>query len=96
MTNEELQAIKERCEKATSGPWRAHKYDVDYRVGSTWVFLFDDIDGDTAQFIAHAREDVPALLEEIERLKARLAMLESNYGIGTPTASEYPSVSWKP
>jgi hypothetical protein len=34
---------------------------------------------DTAAFIAHAREDVPALIAEVRRLKARNAELEGGF-----------------
>lgn len=37
---------------------------------------------DDAEFIAHAREDVPALLAEVDRLRARVAELERAAGAG--------------
>ena len=55
MTPEELDAIRERCEKASSG---GHEY---------YSTTQDDL-----QFMAHAREDIPKLLAEIERLKKAL------------------------
>jgi hypothetical protein len=39
---------------------------------------------DDAEFVAHARQDVPALLAEVERLKAELAQLRAD------VAEEHP------
>jgi hypothetical protein len=83
MTNEELQAIKERCEKATPGPWSISILDgVSYSMTDDagrsftqhWKAYYMSPDNYKlvaldAEFIAHAREDVPALLAEIERLE---------------------------
>lgn len=81
MTPEELEAIKQRVNAATPGPWEA---DYDPRTdgadqivdpqGFTICFMSVpsvsvDFDGDT-DFIAHARADVPALVAEVERLRA--------------------------
>lgn len=78
ITNEDLKAIRERAEKATSGPWRTEWGHDEFRsrkkvVGTRIICgmqfeLHMPIPND-AEFIAHARTDVPALLDEIERLK---------------------------
>jgi len=81
MNAEQLNAIKERAEKATPGPWffdvgRKERLDCrpaviehfDYDHGES--FIHGDIaDITDAEFIANAREDVPALVAEVERLK---------------------------
>lgn len=83
MTNEELQAIKARAEAATPGPW-SKAWMWDYRVTGDGVFALGE--GPTtygatlahaapqaerdAAFIAAARADVPALVAEVERLRA--------------------------
>lgn len=94
MTPEELQAIRERADKATPGPWGCHSRNganpdsapreatgIDYYLG--W-----EIDGPPdadrgqfsrgfdADFIAHARKDVPELLAEVKRLQAHIAARE--------------------
>jgi hypothetical protein len=46
-----LVEVKERCEAATEGPWE---------LGVTYNHISD------APFIAHARTDVPRLLEMVE------------------------------
>lgn len=55
ITQEELTEIRDRAEKATEGPW------------SEYVIQFACVEED-ADFIAHAREDIPKLLAEIERM----------------------------
>lgn len=73
---DELTKIRERVEKATEGPW-----EVDERQSHNNVRLrgrrnsrrnfYTNADHDgflDADFIAHAREDVPRLLAEVERL----------------------------
>ncbi len=66
----ELAAIRERCEKATEGPW-THK---DAKVHAVNPRLADErtiVDAICdARFSAHARTDIPDLLDEVERLEA--------------------------
>ena len=98
MTDEELNEIKSRVEKAVPGPWQydgmhyeitapySHKsgaFGPGDRTGY-WVIVsecrsrpdgpyecdqFGHEFDPTFDFIAHAREDVPALIAEIERLR---------------------------
>ena len=92
MLPEQLQAIRERAEKATPGPWdwrlerqgdveRVYHHPSLLAPDGTPVANANDglgIDSeytvceskDDALFIAHAREDIPALLTEVERLQA--------------------------
>ena len=90
-----IDAIRERCDAATHGPWHyfyKSKYDehhvsippgADYPVSlaSAKGFrlpLFPDGcptgKGD-AEFVAHARQDVPALLEYVTELEKRISVL---------------------
>jgi hypothetical protein len=71
-TPERLREARERCERATPGPWRT----VDRWDGSevrsdpgTRVIVAVDLCAEDAAFIAHARADLPAALAEIERLR---------------------------
>jgi hypothetical protein len=81
---EELEAIRNRTEAATPGPWYAEDgtkhplvtrpfmliYPPDEEDADTGGWVFGEISGQSdAEFIAHARQDVPKLLAEIERLK---------------------------
>lgn len=77
LTTQEIEAIRKRAGKATEGPWlhAGGKFGeplvTSYRDGinitEEVIYDFD------AEFIANAREDIPKLLAEVERLK-----LESN------------------
>jgi hypothetical protein len=84
MTDEELTAIRKRCDSATRGPWRSYVEGRDHSSGSDFIMTGGDgaargedieLSGATKaeqDFIAHAREDIPRLLAEIERLRALL------------------------
>ena len=79
LTPERLREIKERCERATPGPWwvdgdpgyaersRASLGKIDGVL--IWGPPGETVGGEAAnaQFVAHAREDVPLLVAEIER-----------------------------
>ena len=87
MNDEQLQAIKERAEAATPGPWDVGRYATDmsglHHNVTVWFTEDDDafdicdlgeekFSLDNATFIASARADVPALVAEVERLRAEL------------------------
>ena len=75
-----LDEIKARADAATEGPWSAKggfTSDPMIEVYGQTVFINPDLDGDPIQpevwadveFIAAAREDVPWLVSEVERLE---------------------------
>lgn len=74
---EELEAIRKRAEAATAGPWyKLFQYGISIVSESDYKVI--DEDGGVAkypdaEFIAHARQDVPKLTAEIERLRQALA-----------------------
>ena len=85
MTDIDLAAIRQRVEKATEGPWNTG---FDYERNDPTVITPGHIEHTIdytltegglehgkadAEFIAHAREDVPALLDEIDRLRKDLS-----------------------
>lgn len=73
MNSEQLNAIKERTEKADRGEWyRGVNNSVNARRGDYNWGITDVISKENAEFIAHAREDIPQLIAEVERLKAEL------------------------
>jgi hypothetical protein len=78
----EINDIKERCEKATPGPWKSYIEGRDHTSGSSFIRTAgEDIEltGATTNdqdFIAAARQDVPALIEEVYRLRQ---LLEDNH-----------------
>lgn len=74
MTREQLEEIKRRAEKATPGPWTSTFVndllhygqvigDVPTKTVLAKVMYYKETD---APFIAHAREDVPALIAALE------------------------------
>ena len=75
MENIELEKIAERCNKATKGPWISFIEGRDHTCGSDFIQTAgEDIEligatHDDQDFIANARQDIPALLDEIARLK---------------------------
>ena len=79
MNDEELQAIRRRCEKATGGKWTAYIEGRDFECGSSFIQTAGEdleITGATVadyDFIAHARQDIISLLDEIERLRSKEA-----------------------
>lgn len=78
MTDEQMQEIKDRCDKATKGPWISFVEGRDHTSGSSFIRTKgDDIEliGATVEdqdFIAAARQDIPLLIEEICSLKKEL------------------------
>src|SRR5690606_2755660 len=83
MKPEELEAIRKRAEAATPGPWDVDipmdvcgECENEYEIVESSVFLAPIVAelkiGANAEFIAHAREDVPKLLAEIDRLRNEL------------------------
>jgi len=77
---EELDEIRARCDRATPGPWRSYVEGRDHTGGSTFIMVGEgatrrddlEINGaspDDNDFIAHARQDIPRLVEEVLRLR---------------------------
>ena len=79
ISENEIEAIRKRAEKATEGPWWASEglYVVNNLTGDSYEwdadFVAETERESDAEFIAHAREDIPKLLAEINRLKSELS-----------------------
>lgn len=85
MTPEKLQAIRERANNATPGPWEPTQESLThpsgYEIESPDTYIAAECCGYTgsisseadAVFISHARTDIPALLDHVDELTARLA-----------------------
>lgn len=86
LKEDEIQEIRSRCDAATPGPWTAYIEGRDHTSGSDFIMTGAFGDPDCSEdmeitgatiadydFIAHARQDIPRLLEEIERLKKERA-----------------------
>lgn len=83
MTAEEIVEIQARCDRASPGPWKSMIEGRDHTSGSSFIMTGpsnargEDIElsgatGDDQDFIAHARQDMPRLLEEVRRLRSLL------------------------
>lgn len=81
---EDIEAIRKRCEAATPGPWSYDFWEEYVYVSlDSGLFIVADLkrasqmdrDGD---FIAHARQDIPTLLSALEAARAKLADAEDH------------------
>ena len=72
LTEKRLAEIRGREKVATQGPWAVQdKGAIPLIYGPDGERVAKVIDHqEDAAFIAHAREDIPALLDEVERLRA--------------------------
>lgn len=76
LSDNELFAIRQRVEKASKGPWKAFVEGRDMESGSSFIQTQNEdielISSNEADydFIAHARQDIILLLDEVEKLKA--------------------------
>lgn len=71
MTPERLDEIKARCDAATPGKWKDDGYEAVVIVKENYNHLIcSDCKRGNRVFISHARQDVPELVAEVERLTA--------------------------
>ena len=84
MPQEELDTIRRRVAAATRGPWSRwagwDRQDNCVKSDSREdMHTVADVipEADDAAFIAHARTDIPALLAEVDRLRAALDQKEN-------------------
>lgn len=85
MSEQQLAEIRARVAGATAGPWMADGAEIyrapwGYVVIDQWVGEMLRIEDEAAsnadaQFVAHARTDVPSLLAEIDRLRTQVATI---------------------
>ncbi len=83
LTPDELAAIEARANAATPGLWLAYcPFEGDDEVPAEWHVPaalsvatpdYDAMNEADAQFVAHARADIPALIHHIRALEAELA-----------------------
>lgn len=75
MTREQMDAIEARANAAAAGPWHTQQGDNCWHVTSadrsfdTGCIMWKGGGNRTAEFIAHAREDVPTLLARVRELE---------------------------
>jgi hypothetical protein len=79
LTSAELEEIRKRCDAATPGPRQSFVEGRDHASGDSFIMtgvgdargeieLFGATVADQ-DFVAHARQDIPRLIDEIERLR---------------------------
>lgn len=83
-----LTEVRERVDKATLGPWVSYIEARDHTSGDSFImrgpqenrqddlYLTGATEADQ-DFIAHARQDIPILLDEIERLQKDIQRYQS-------------------
>jgi hypothetical protein len=85
LSEQQLAEIADRVAGAASGPWRTEvladgdggAYVGVVAASGMCVLPPQDVDADDMAFIAAARSDVPVLMAEVGRLRARVAELEA-------------------
>jgi len=80
MTDSELNEIEQRCNKATLGPWKSYIEGRDHDSGESFIetggeniYLNNPLFDNNQDFIAHSRQDIPKLIEEIRKLKSEIS-----------------------
>jgi hypothetical protein len=80
VTDEEIAEVRRRCERTTPGPWKSYVERREHMSGSDFImtggedFYLTGASVADQDFIAHARQDIPRLLAEIQRLRRLLNM----------------------
>ncbi|KRT88672.1 hypothetical protein [Bacillus paralicheniformis] len=81
MTKDELEAIRQRTEAATESYWAADDCEwpgnenLRYWVKTHWDGVAAAVTKEDAEFIANARQDIPALLDHIAELASDIARM---------------------
>lgn len=81
LTDQDLDEIRQRISRARPGPWRSFVEGRDHTSGSSFIKVGEgaerqediEMTGQTEgdqDFIAHARQDLPMLLAEVDRLRS--------------------------
>lgn len=85
MNDKEIETIRNRCENATGGKWIAYIEGRDIECGSSFIQTAGEedleIDGSNDydyDFIAHARQDIITLIDEIENLHSNRYTLNND------------------
>ncbi|WP_424862878.1 hypothetical protein [Streptomyces sp. MMS24-I29] len=77
LTEQQLADIETRANAAAPGPWvRWGSGHPTTLIDAEGLFVGNIAQGEDADFILHARQDVPALVAEVRHARARIAELE--------------------
>ena len=92
-----LEEIRARAEAATPGPWTHEEYGFGITAKERKLYFTYGCDSQTftdMDFVCHAREDIPALLAEVERLEQDLLELnEANTVLHGAWESQYAELA---
>lgn len=75
ITHAQLQEMLNRCNMSTAGPWQSFVEGRDHTSGSSFIHTAGpdiELSGASAadqDFIAHAKQDIPALVAEVLHLR---------------------------
>jgi len=87
---ERIAGIRERVASATPGPWDAHVH-----ASAVWPLIRvgspENVEAD-AVFIEHARDDIPFLLAEVDRLTAECVTARTVYVVLDRDWGETPAM----
>jgi len=82
LSDEYLNEVRKRCDAATTGPWLSYIEGRDHTSGDDVIkrgangakedLYLTGATKEDQDFIAHARQDIPLLLDEITRLRKLL------------------------
>ena len=91
MNEQRLQEIKKRADRATTGPWFCSwsTFEEFAKVNIEGFCITDELNDFDAEFIAHARQDVPALIAEVERLRSVIWRISDRYDISINETKEF-------
>lgn len=83
LSDQALEAMLDRCARATPGPWKAFIEGRDHLGGDNFIqtqgddmYLQPGASMEDHDFIAGARQDIPRLIDEIKALKHALSLIE--------------------
>lgn len=74
ISDDYIRQLKKRIQRATPGPWKSYIEGREEMSGADFIMTkgndiyLEGATKDDQDFIAHARQDIPILLSEIERL----------------------------
>ena len=95
MDEKQLQEIRARVEKATPGPWIHMDGDVFYgeiRDVDNFDLIAEVPEADDRpedfEFMAEARQDIPDLLAEVERLREEVTKFKHRYELACEVVDE--------
>ena len=100
MKRPNIEAIRKRCVFISKGPWKKSKEGLEFNaplviLGENNKFIGEITYWDDAEFVAHARMDIPALLAYIEDLESENRWVSINEKDAPKDGSHFLAVNVK-